>query len=34
MYESEPPEKQEVMEALDDCETLIKLVRLAAARAR
>jgi hypothetical protein len=34
MYESEPVEKQEVIEALDDCEKLIKLVRLAAGRAR
>jgi hypothetical protein len=33
MYESEPAEKEELKEALDDCEKLIKLVRSAAARA-
>jgi hypothetical protein len=34
MYEAEPAEKEEVTEALDDCEKLIELVRSAAARAR
>jgi hypothetical protein len=33
MYESEPAEKEEVRVALDDCEKLIALVRLAADRA-
>ena len=34
MYESEPAEKDEVAAALDDCEKLIDLVRIAAERAR
>lgn len=34
MYENEPAEEEEVKEALDDCERLMALVRLAADRGR
>lgn len=33
MYENEPPDLDEVTQALDDCETLIELVAKAVQRA-